>query len=159
MAFKFGILKDIRNFEFKKSEVSHTATIITSIPPGGILIDRPGTYKFANDINWTPIGLLNIGITIIASDVTLDLSCHTFRCLANNLLSIGIFAFNCNNINIKNGTVQNMGLISVGSLLVNNLNLCDLCICGLTPPFGPTRRQVAPTPGVRAAVALLPART
>jgi hypothetical protein len=100
---------------------------------------KAGIYKFANDINWQPTGIFNIGITIVASNVTIDLSQYTFRCLANNTFSTGIFAFNCDNISIINGSIKNMGLIGVGgsninTMKISNINLSELTLNNLLLP-------------------------
>lgn len=135
-------LRELRNYEFIKSTVSYSSHYITTIPPGGILIDQPGTYTFINNIAWSPSFLLNTGIFIIASDVTINLNGFVFESIVNNTLSTGIFALNCRNICIKNGTIKNMGLIGANFIGVKNLTICGVTVSGLTlnnlifPGFG-----------------------
>jgi hypothetical protein len=42
-------LKEILNYDFKRSSISYTSNIINKIPSDGILIDKPGIEDSAMD--------------------------------------------------------------------------------------------------------------
>ncbi len=102
------------------SSLSHSASnthVITEIPASGIVIDVPGTYVFKNNITWHPSGD-GQAISIVASDVVLDLQNHTLDSDMTQFKTIGIKATSVANLTIKNGTIAHMAYKGID---------CDQC--------------------------------
>lgn len=122
---------------------SASAFKITEIPPGGIVIDTPGTYVFENNIKWSPSGN-GQAILITADNVTLDLKNHTLESELTQFNTVGIVATAVNNLTIKKGTIANMALggiscsgsknITIKQIVVDGLNLENTAV--FTVPVG-----------------------
>lgn len=123
--------KTIKPQHIKSINKDITDTIITSIPSNGLVISTSGTYKFGNNINWTPNGPIP-AIQIIANNVKLDLNKYTLNCTTNNFETIGILATNVYDISIKNGKISNMGLIGIKINECINIKVKKIIIDGLT---------------------------
>ncbi len=109
--------------------------IINFIPPEGININKPGKYKFGNNIKWYP-DLLNDEISAIyitSNDVELDFNGYYLKNKnKNNKKKIsGINVDNVSNIKIKNGYICNM--IYYGIYVINgeNIEIKDMEINGI----------------------------
>jgi len=93
-----------------KPAQAQAVTEITSVPNGfSYVIDSPGTYRLANDIDWegSPLGLTPFLIT--ASNVTLNLNGKTVRAVGsttNSYNSTGISAEGCSNLVVSNGALR-----------------------------------------------------
>lgn len=94
---------------FGEVNASH---VITSIPANGIVINEPGTYVFDRNIKWNPTSDA-VAITIESSDVTLNLQNYTLECVSSHFKTIGISATAAANLEIKKGTIKNMGLAGI----------------------------------------------
>lgn len=106
------------------------AFVIKSIPPEGMIITVPGTYRFHEDLKWSPTENAT-AISILASDVILDMEGHTLESTASGLKTIGVSALQGSNIKIRNGKIQNMGLAGVQctqctNVRVENIEVKDL---------------------------------
>lgn len=105
---------------------------ISDIPPLGILIDKPGTYRFLNDIMWLPGQQTTAtAIDIIADDVTLDLQGYRLIALpviyTNSVIGINITG---NNVKITNGGLVDIPLHAISASLCNNLTITDINVVG-----------------------------
>lgn len=108
--------------------------VIQEIPPSGIVIFEPDTYVFGNNIVWSPTSD-SAAITILVSDVTLDMQGFTLQSIPTSFKTIGILSEASNNLQISNGTIQNMGLsgilcnqgttISINNVVVDGINVND----------------------------------
>lgn len=117
--------------------------VIKNIPPMGVVISEPGKYVFENDLTWTPLSD-GAAITILASDVTLNMQGHTLQSSFSFFKTIGILAMGSENLKIMHGTIQNMGLsgiqcyecadILIKKIVVDGLNVSD--IVNYTVPTG-----------------------
>lgn len=89
--------------------------VIERIPSAGIVIQLPGTYTFGGNISWSPNRAQCSAITILSSDVTLDLAGFTLTASAPDKSQqiSGIVVGSASdpaitNIATKNGTVANV---------------------------------------------------
>ena len=93
--------------------------------PAPVVIDQPGSYYLVEDIIGFPG---QNGITIAASDVTLDLA--GFRVLGNlevgSNRGIDVVAANHRNITIRNGTVRNFGGAGAYTVFADGARLEDV---------------------------------
>lgn len=89
-------------------------------------IDQPGSYILTNDL-FIP-GTAAVGITITASDVSLDLNGHTITG-PGNLTGTGIRISGARNVTVRNGFIVNafMGAVAMNSA---NVRLDGLSIRG-----------------------------
>lgn len=111
---------------------AHTEeTVISEIHPGGYTIDTPGTYVFESDIIWAPIAEAT-AITITASDVVLNMKGFTLVSTDPTLKTTGISATTSENLQIKDGTIQNMGLCGVQCIACANVLIKKIVIDGLS---------------------------
>ena len=110
-----------------------TNTIITDIPPNGIVISSPGIYTFNNNINW--ISNQNaVAITILSSNVILDFNGYTLNCINNQSGTIGVTSILTQNVVIKNGQIKGTGLFGIMSILVTNFNVKNMKISNIGNP-------------------------
>lgn len=106
--------------------------IIKEIRPEGITLNNPGTYIFANDINWLSQSAIS-AIRIESSSVTLDFNNFSLiNVNPNNLLTTAITATNSQNITIKNGKIVNMGLRGIEFESCKNIFVDSITVNGLT---------------------------
>lgn len=124
--------------------------IIMAIPPEGLTLGYPGTYKFAGDLVWQPDPAKGAGaaITIVASGVVLDMGGHTLKAVVQDSSQslAGIYAHGAMEITIKNGMLVDMGYygvcaetiigltienVTVSGLVFRNLNRRSLCPAGI----------------------------
>lgn len=120
-----------------------TEKLITEIPPEGIIIDKPGTYTFAppaheplgspNKLTWSPDTDMAAAITIVSSDVVLDLDSGNLAAHIQDSSQhlVGIFVFGASNVTIKNGALTNMCLYGIQAELVEQLTIENINISGL----------------------------
>jgi len=105
--------------------------IIEEIPPNGIVINTPGTYVFGNNITWSPTSDAK-AITIQANNVVLDMQGFSLASITTPFKTIGIFALSSNDLQIINGTVQNMGLYGIECNQCMDVSIKEVVIDGLT---------------------------
>lgn len=108
-----------------------TPTVITEIPPSGILINSPGTYVFGNDILWSPSGN-GQAILIQSDDVTLDLQNYTLASETTSFNTTGILAVLSRNLTIKNGTIANMAFRGIDCETCANIAIQFITVDGLS---------------------------
>lgn len=126
----FDINSTIRSQEGQNAQ---TNSIISSIPPQGIVIDSPGTYTFADNLVWNPKPTACSAITIKASNVTLDMCNFTVKATIENRSQfiVGISIQNASEVVIENGSLAGMcfyGIYAekVDHLTINNVTIEDL---------------------------------
>ena len=73
-------------------------------------IDQSGSYILTSDL-FIP-GTAGVGISITASDVSLDLNGHTINA-PGNLSGAGIRILNAQNVSVKNGNIVNALMVSL----------------------------------------------
>ena len=114
-----------------------TTYLIQSIPGGGIVIEKPGKYTFAGNIQWTPGTDQSCAIWIACSDVTLDLSGYTLSASVANTawrttgIVAGTAATQTTNISVTNGTLASFTEHGLLANSVCNLNLSRVTVTGL----------------------------
>lgn len=106
-------------------------TLITEIDPEGYTIDTPGIYIFANDITWSPTSEAT-AITITASNVILNMKGFSLISTDPNLKTTAIAATASENVVIKQGTLQGMGLCGVQCSACANVTIKDMVVDGLS---------------------------
>jgi hypothetical protein len=144
-----GTLREIKApLRAQQGQVPPTGNIITSIPPDGIIITRPGIYAFGTDIAWSPPSAACAAITIASNDVVLDLGGFTLKATVpdDGKHIAGIFVINASGVIIRNGALANMCLygicaedsnklviekITVSGLSFHNLNIRNICPAGI----------------------------
>lgn len=104
--------------------------VIKEIPPNGIVINAPGTYVFKKDLTWDP-NSDGIAITIEANNVTLDMQGYTLKSSSSVFKTLGIAAIFCENLQIMDGKLKNMGLSGVQCTFCSNLSIKDVEVDGL----------------------------
>jgi hypothetical protein len=117
--------------------------VIFDIPPEGLTIDKPGTYFFADDIEWAGQELARTAITIKASDVVLDMKGHSLSAPRNVPLSgvFGISADKAHRVSLRNGTIKGFQLIGVHFANSEDATLSDIVISDIgngVPGYTPT---------------------
>jgi len=122
------------NEKLKKNTINYDKNkiqdgfIISEIPPEGILINKPGNYKLNKNIKWFPISN-TIGIFILSENVILDFNGFSLTCInPKKYETIGINAFESDNLEIKNGKIIGMGLSGVNAELCKNINFESLTV-------------------------------
>ncbi|MEM9103869.1 MAG: hypothetical protein AAGB12_16295 [Pseudomonadota bacterium] len=108
---------------------SAKSSSIESIPPQGLVIEKPGTYRLKEHVSWTPstVECLEAAITINCSDVTLDLCGHTLTVEAHRGIATAILigssdkATRIKDIKVINGEIK--GAVYAGVLLENTMNV------------------------------------
>jgi len=131
-----------------KPAQAQAVTEITSVPNGfSYVIDSPGTFRLANDIDWegSPLGLTPFLIT--ASNVTLNLNGKTVRAVGsttNSYNSTGVIAEGCSNLVVTNGALEGFHQYGVSVAAVTQATFANLHIraigrsnspAALVPPF------------------------
>src|SRR5271165_4610920 len=87
-------------------------------PAGPLVLTRPGRYRLAESVEWTPRDPVARAITIAADDVTLDLDGHSLRqagATGAGVSHVGIWAKGRRGITLRNGAVR--GIQGVGIAL------------------------------------------
>lgn len=124
--------------------------VIERIPSAGIVIQSPGTYTFGGNISWSPNRAQCSAITILSSDVTLDLAGFTLTASAPDKTQqiSGIVVGSASvpaitNVSIKNGFVANVpehgilaanvGYLTISDVTVTGVCMENLCTRLLTP--------------------------
>lgn len=109
-----------------------TSPTITSIPPSGLLIVAPGTYTLANDVAWAAPAQACAAITILASNVTLDLGGHTLTATItdHSQYTAGLFVAAASGVTLTNGTLAGMGFYGVAATLTSNLAIQYITVKG-----------------------------
>ena len=149
---KYNITDDIEKinaaFGSKCKPKRQTSNTISSIPPEGIVIKKPGLYTFTKNITWESNSEACAAITIEADDVVLDLCNYGFTATIqdSSVLISGIYIKNVANVIVMNGTlvdmcfygiraeeVKNLTLekLTISGLVFNNLNIRNLCPAGI----------------------------
>ena len=96
-----SILAVVNSLEVKLDTLlANECTLISSIPPGGYIITKPGCYKVIAELFFMEIG--NTAFQIQTGDVSLDLGNFT---LTVGPATNGISATSVNNLIIRNGTI------------------------------------------------------
>lgn len=109
---------------------SNNETVITEIPPSGIIIDSPGTYVFGNDINWSPSGN-GQAILILSKDVILDLKKHKLINETTSFNTTAIVALLSENLTIKNGTLANFAYRGIDCTACSKIVIKHITVDGL----------------------------
>jgi len=112
--------------------IIQAGTIISNIPPEGILINAAGQYEFSNDIDWTPLSPCP-AITIQADNVVLDLKGYTLQANIKDTGSnyTGIEINEGSTVTVQNGTLKNMCYYGLSATSVFQLALNNIVIDGL----------------------------
>ena len=121
--------------EFKKCENCSQCSdfYIEEIKENGIIINKPGTYYFLNNIIWTPSQDYQIAISIECDNVIINFSNYTLECNnPNNYDVIGINSNLVSNISIVNGEIKNMCRYGISLNETTNIILDKIFINGLT---------------------------
>lgn len=115
-----------------------TSTVISSIPPAGIVIQSPGTYTFAGNITWTPTATApSSAITIACSGVTLNLAGWTLRAVADvSVQTTGILvaasaSAALDNVMITGGNIANFTEYGIFAKSVCGLDILRITVSGL----------------------------
>ena len=104
---------------------------ISSIPPEGLVITESGSYKFTKNIKWSP-NSSGTAITIQASNVILNMKNYELICNnPYNYKVFGIAALDYQNIEIKNGKVNNFNYRGIrvnncNSIIIDNISICEI---------------------------------
>lgn len=111
-----------------------TSPSIAAIPSGGLLIVAPGTYKLTADLVWAAAPQACAAITILSSDVTLDLGGHTLAATItdHSQYIAGLFVAAASSVTLTNGTLAGMGFYGVAATLTSNLTIKDITVNGLS---------------------------
>ncbi|KGI78264.1 hypothetical protein [Oleiagrimonas soli] len=110
---------------------------ITQIPKQGIVIDTPGSYTFAGDLTWTPEPSACAAITIVCSDVILDLGGFslTANIEDNQHQIVGILihgAEELSAVTVRNGVLADMCFYGIHAHGVEGLSIENVTIDGLS---------------------------
>lgn len=125
---------NICNFE---KALEQTTTEITNIPNEGIIIKKPGVYRFKQDIWWAPQNCT--AITIAANDVTLDLNGKSLITVNAEIGSkvIGVLIQNntnaeaLQNVSIINGSIAGVTQCGISASNTTNLKIENITVNGI----------------------------
>lgn len=128
-----------RGYATQAGQQLQTGKVIRQIPGAGIVIRKPGTYRFGNDILWRPNDVQSSAITIQCSDVTLDLAGFSLRASVSDKSQqiAGILVQGPSNkptianITIINGTVAHVSEYGILATSVVGLNISGITVTGL----------------------------
>ena len=116
-----------------------SSNVILQIPSEGIAIVSPGTYTFGGNIAWSPNDVTCSAITILCSNVTLDLAGFTLTASVSDKSQqvAGILVSGVENITITNGTVAAVteyGILAryVCGLTISGITVTGVCMNNLT---------------------------
>lgn len=104
--------------------------IISEIPRCGIAINEPGIYIFENDLTWHPFNN-GAAITIQSNDVILDLQGYSLLSTTSSYKTKAILATGSENLQIMNGTLQNLGLAGIECDQCSHLFIKGITVDGL----------------------------
>ena len=143
MKLKFALCLGAMMFGLFAAVSAVSQTLIIAIPPEGLTIKEPGTYYFADDIQWEGREGVYAAITIEASDVVLDMRGHSLSAPRDVPLSgtIGISANAVDKLSLRNGTIKNFQLTGVALLASTRATLSDIVIRDIgngVPGYTPT---------------------
>ena len=143
MKLKFMLCFSLTVFALFTAISARSETVITDIPPEGYRINEPGTYYFADDIEWEGQEGVYTAITIEASDVVLDMKGHCLSAPRNVPLSgaIGVFADKAHKLSLRNGTIEGFQLIGVALANSEGATLSEIVISDVgngVPGYTPT---------------------
>lgn len=110
--------------------INASETVITAIPPSGLIINAPGKYVFGNDIIWSPTGN-GQAILIQANDVTLDLKHYKLESEITSYTTTGISVLLSANPTIKKGTIENFSYRGIDCTGCSNILIKHITIDGL----------------------------
>lgn len=130
-----GAIYDISSsIRSQKGQRPHTDKVISSIPPQGIVITKPGTYTFSGDLTWSPNSVPCAAITIIADKVVLDMGNFNLTAMVqnNNEFHAGIYIQNASAVTIRNGTLVNMSLYGIYAVHVSSLRIKNVTVSGIS---------------------------
>lgn len=106
--------------------------IISHIPPEGIVIVKPGLYKFDSDVTWTPNAPNTAAITISCNSVTLDLQGHTLLCDSDEKDTVGVLIGSktrlLHGVRMINGIIKSFAMHGVCALGVMSLSLLGVVV-------------------------------
>lgn len=103
---------------------------IDEIPPGGIFIDKPGTYYFKKNLTWHPQAD-GTAITIQANDVAIDMRGFTLKSSTTHFKTVGISVIASENFKIANGKIKNMGFSGIDCTFCANVSIKNIEVNGL----------------------------
>jgi len=118
----------------QQGQSPQTSSIISEIPPRGIIISSPGTYTFAGDLPWTPESIACSAVTITASDVVLDMGGFSLTATVqdDSQLIVGISVQgNVSNVTVRNGTLADMCFYGISAENVDELTIENVTVTGL----------------------------
>ena len=130
-----GAIYDISSsIRSQKGQNPHTDNVISSIPPQGIVITKPGTYTFSGDLTWNPDSVPCAAITIIVDKVVLDMGNFNLTAMVqnNNEFHAGICIQNASTVTIRNGTLVNMSLYGIYAVHVSSLRIENVTVSGIS---------------------------
>jgi hypothetical protein len=117
---------------------TNSRKVITEIPPCGITISKPGTYKLQGNVTWRPSADNLAAIRIVCSDVTLDLQTNTLEKLAASaftgcagIVAVPLAAEPLSNVIICCGFIRNFDVYGVAVFGVDNVTLQRLVVQNL----------------------------
>lgn len=117
---------------------TNSRKVITEIPPCGITISKPGTYRLQHGVKWRPSGPDMAAIRIVCSDVTLDLQTNTLEKHAASafkgcagIVAVPLTAEPLSNVTICCGFVRNFDVYGVAAFGVDHITLERLVVQNL----------------------------
>lgn len=129
-----GAIPDVRSSILsKRGRRPHAGTVISSIPPQGIVIDRPGTYTLAGDVAWNPGSGPRAAITIAADRVVLDMRGFALTAMGRDPHEFiaGICVFDSSTVTIRNGALAGMSLYGIYASHVSSLDIKNITVSGI----------------------------
>lgn len=110
---------------------------IRDVPANGLTITSPGRYALASDVHWRAPSPNCAAVTVLSSNVVLDLGGHTLLVDALQrgvvAIAVGDGRVPLHNVTVGNGVVAGGTLYGVAAALVDGLVLSGLHAEGLTP--------------------------
>lgn len=146
-----------RGYFTQAGQTPQVGNVIRSIPSAGIVIRKPGRYRFAGNILWQPNDVQSSAITIQASDVTLDLAGFKLNAVVSDKSQriAGIVVRGpAVNVTITNGTIANVceyGILAskVYGLRISSITVTGICMKNLAVRLlTPSGIQVGDSTGV-----------
>lgn len=119
-----------QNQQTNQSKTQTKQKYIDNIPSEGIILSKPGIYKFKNNITWNPSN--NIAIKICSNNVVLDLNDKTLTCNKTEIKTIAIYGENINNVKIINGVLSNFVYKGIDINTYNKIKIKNITVDGLS---------------------------